>query len=96
MAIDTQNKRRSVSGYTGSPIAPVADGSITAADRQAVAWLYSGIGQTLANTTSLVFASFQVIQALAAGSFSSTTALSAASFSVTSALSMTGVSVVEE
>lgn len=44
MAIDTQTKRRSVSGYTNHLIAPVADGTISAADREHMAWLYSGIG----------------------------------------------------
>ena len=43
MAVDTENKRRSVSGYTGNVILPVSDGSISAADRAHVAGLYSGL-----------------------------------------------------
>lgn len=43
MAIDTQTKRRSVSGYSGLIIAPVADGTIGAADREHIAGLYAGI-----------------------------------------------------
>ena len=51
MAIDTENKRRSVSGYTGNPIYPVADGTIGTQDRPHVAWLYSGIVIGLAFST---------------------------------------------
>lgn len=43
MAIDTQTRRRSVHGYGIGTIAPVADGSIGMADREHMAWLYSGI-----------------------------------------------------
>ena len=43
MAIDTQNKRRSVHGYTHTPIYPVADGTVGTQDRPHVAWLYAGI-----------------------------------------------------
>lgn len=43
MAIDTQTRRRSVSGYSGIVIAPLADGTINAADREHIAWLYAGI-----------------------------------------------------
>lgn len=43
MALDTANKRRSVQGYTLTPIAPIPDGSIDAFDRAQMAWLYSGI-----------------------------------------------------
>ena len=43
MAIDTANKRRSVHGYTHTPIYPVADGAIGTQDRPHVAWIYSGI-----------------------------------------------------
>lgn len=41
MALDTANKRRSVQGYTLTPIAPIPDGSIDAFDRAQMAWLYS-------------------------------------------------------
>lgn len=41
--IDTETKRRSVHGYTNTPMLPVADGTIDAGDREHVAWLYSGI-----------------------------------------------------
>ena len=44
--IDTQTKRRSVSGYSGIIIAPLADGTIDAADREHVAGLYAGIGSS--------------------------------------------------
>lgn len=43
MAIDTENKRRSVQAYTFGLIRPVTDGTIDAADRAIVAWFYSGI-----------------------------------------------------
>lgn len=43
MAIDTQNKRRSVQGYTAVVVYPVADGAITKPDREHAAWLYAGI-----------------------------------------------------
>lgn len=48
MAIDTQNKRRSV-----VHVLPVPDGSITAPDRVQVAWIYSGI--TIAGPLALLF-----------------------------------------
>lgn len=38
MAIDTENKRRSI-----ARILPIPDGNINQADRQQVAWIYSGI-----------------------------------------------------
>jgi hypothetical protein len=38
MAIDTENKRRSI-----AHILPIPDGNINQADRQQVAWIYSGI-----------------------------------------------------
>jgi hypothetical protein len=43
MAVDTENKRRSVSGYTCTCVYPVADGTVDVNDREMVAWLYSGI-----------------------------------------------------
>lgn len=43
MALDTQNKRRSVIQYAPFTIAPVADGTIGAADREQATWLYSGL-----------------------------------------------------
>lgn len=42
MAIDTENKRRSVQGYNIG-IMPVPDGTIGTADRATKAWLYAGI-----------------------------------------------------
>jgi hypothetical protein len=42
MAIDTENKRRSVQGYSIG-IMPVPDGTIGAGDRANLAWLYAGI-----------------------------------------------------
>jgi hypothetical protein len=44
MAIDTENKRRSVQAYTFGLIRPVPDGTIDANDRATAAWLYSGAG----------------------------------------------------
>lgn len=46
MAIDTENKRRSVSAYFGAITYPVADASIDASDREHVAGLYAGIAST--------------------------------------------------
>ena len=43
MAIDTENKRRSVMDYAGTGIMPVPDGTIDASDRACIGWLYSGI-----------------------------------------------------
>lgn len=43
MAIDTENKRRSVQAYSFGLMRPVADGSVGVADRPTVAWLYSGL-----------------------------------------------------
>lgn len=43
MAIDTEDKRRSVHGYTMTPIYPVADGSVDTQDRPHIAWIYSGL-----------------------------------------------------
>lgn len=41
MAIDTENKRRSISGYSGLAIAPVPDGAFSLADRAHMVWLYA-------------------------------------------------------
>jgi hypothetical protein len=41
--IDTQTKRRSVHGYTGTLVYPLVDGIIGAGDRAHVAWIYSGL-----------------------------------------------------
>lgn len=43
MAIDTQNKRRSVQGMHLGQVRPLADGTISEPDRAAVVWLYYGI-----------------------------------------------------
>ena len=43
MAIDTENKRRSVHGYTLNVVAPVADGTVGDPDRPHLTWLYSGL-----------------------------------------------------
>jgi len=43
MAIDTESRRRSVSGYTGLIIAPLADSTVGAADWEHMAGLYAGI-----------------------------------------------------
>jgi hypothetical protein len=43
MAIDTENKRRSVHAYAGAIVYPRADGAITKPDREHSAWLYAGI-----------------------------------------------------
>jgi hypothetical protein len=42
VAIDSEDKRRSVHGYTMTPIYPVADGSVDTQDRPHVGWIYRG------------------------------------------------------
>lgn len=57
MAIDTETKRRSVSGYSGIVIAPLADGTIGSLDWEHVAGLYAGIaaGEPVAPAESLPY-----------------------------------------
>ena len=43
MAIDTEDKRRSVQAYTLGLVRPVADNSVDVGDRATAAWLYSGL-----------------------------------------------------
>ena len=43
MAIDTENKRRSVEAYTLGLMRPVPDSVVTMPDRATVIWLYSGL-----------------------------------------------------
>jgi hypothetical protein len=43
MAIDTEDKRRSVQAYTMGLMRPVADGTVDAADRATCAWFYTGL-----------------------------------------------------
>jgi hypothetical protein len=43
MSVDTENKRRSVSGYTGVMIPPRPDATIDAFDREEETGLYAGI-----------------------------------------------------
>lgn len=43
MAINSENARRSVSGYTGPVVLPACDARISAADRAHVAGIYSGL-----------------------------------------------------
>jgi hypothetical protein len=50
VAVDTQNKRRSVHAYGGSIVYPVADGTISAPDREHATWLYAGIPATRPST----------------------------------------------
>lgn len=54
MAINTENRRRSVSGYTSLPMLPVANAVIDAFDREMVAWLYAGIAAGAAVSQSAV------------------------------------------
>lgn len=58
MAVDTQNKRRSAIGLVLIPlvVAPLADGTIAAADRAHITALYAGIaiGITLVVAPALV------------------------------------------
>lgn len=49
--IDTQTKRRSVSGYSNLIIAPLVDGLIDAADREHMAGLYAGIASNQPTST---------------------------------------------
>jgi len=46
MAIDSENKRRSVQAYTLGLMRPLADGTIDQSDRATVTWLYSGLSYT--------------------------------------------------
>ena len=43
MAIDTQAKRMSISGYCCFPMGAYPTGTITAPERAAIGWLYAGI-----------------------------------------------------
>ena len=43
MAVDTENRRRSVQAYTLGLMRPLADGTVGAPDRATVAWFYSGL-----------------------------------------------------
>lgn len=43
MAIDTENKRRSVQAYLLGLVRPLADGTVGDADRATVGWFYAGI-----------------------------------------------------
>ena len=47
MAINTENKRRSVQAYWVGAARPVPDGAIGAADRATSAWFYAGITYAL-------------------------------------------------
>lgn len=47
MAIDTENKRRSVQAYLMGAVRPVPDGTIDASDRACSAWFYSGLAYAL-------------------------------------------------
>ena len=52
MAINTENKRRSVQGYGGVFMPPRPDGTINTPDREHVAWLYAGITASDPTTAS--------------------------------------------
>lgn len=43
MAIDTEDKRRSVQAYSTGGMRPGADGTIDEGDRACAAWLYLGL-----------------------------------------------------
>ena len=43
MAVDSENKRRSAISMPFLAVAPVADGTIDAQDREQATWIYSGI-----------------------------------------------------
>lgn len=43
MAIDTEDKRRSVQAYTLGLVRPLADSAVEAPDRATAAWYYSGL-----------------------------------------------------
>lgn len=55
MAIDTENKRRSISGYSGLVIAPRADGTISAPDRTHLVGLFARAADTPGASTLQVF-----------------------------------------
>ena len=46
MAIDTENKRRSVVALVLGIMLPITDGAIGQLDRQEVAWIYAGISSS--------------------------------------------------
>lgn len=48
MAIDTETKRKSILGFGSGDLLPHPDGSIAAADRLTLLWLYSGIAASAA------------------------------------------------
>ena len=54
MAVDTQNKRRSVSNFLFCVLAPVPDGSVDISDRMQVSFLYPGITSSAAETSDPV------------------------------------------
>ncbi len=58
MAIDTENKRRSVQAYWPGLAGPVPDGTIGRGDRAATAGFYSGITYTLTAMTVGIAAQF--------------------------------------
>jgi hypothetical protein len=41
MAVDTENKRRSIQAYTLGLLRPVADATISVGDRAMLTWLYA-------------------------------------------------------
>ena len=63
MAIDSENKRRSVSGYTGRVVLPSSDGRISAADRAHAAGFYAGffsnIGVLSFGTENMALSTFE-------------------------------------
>ncbi len=56
MAIDSENKRRSVQAYWVGAARPVADGTIDASDRATAAGYYAGL--TYANPLGILAAHF--------------------------------------
>jgi hypothetical protein len=68
MAIDSEDKRRSVHGYTMTPIYPVADGSVDTQDRPHVGWIYRGFtiaaAHVLYSAAQAVFVLFRDKRAL--------------------------------
>lgn len=43
MAVDTEDRRRSAMQFPFTTVLPVADGTISGADKQHIVWLYRGI-----------------------------------------------------
>lgn len=55
MAVDTEDKRRSATGFYPFMVAPVPDGAIGASDRRQITGVYSGITTSVPSVMGSVF-----------------------------------------